>query len=173
MATRAKRRSRTPEQASVEVAVAEAIRNLFYDYAHCLDDDRLEEWPEFFVADGLYRVIPRENLAFDPPLAIIYGDNRDQLGDRVLIIRKALVYSLRYGRHLASNIRVVGASGGVHRVWASYIACATDQVDGTTSLASAGKYEALVVVADGRWRLKQLDVLLDTYSVDRQIAIPL
>ena len=26
------------------------------DYARCIDDDRLEEWPSFFVEDCLYKV---------------------------------------------------------------------------------------------------------------------
>ena len=31
-------------------------------YGLCLDDGRLEEWPEFFVDDCLYQVIARENV---------------------------------------------------------------------------------------------------------------
>ncbi|HWX02937.1 MAG TPA: anthranilate 1,2-dioxygenase, partial [Collimonas sp.] len=30
-------------------------------YVHALDNDRLEEWPEFFTDDCLYEIIPREN----------------------------------------------------------------------------------------------------------------
>ena len=32
------------------------IDSLMADYAHCIDEDRLEEWPEFFTSDGIYRV---------------------------------------------------------------------------------------------------------------------
>ena len=31
--------------------LAEALNR---DYAHCIDDDRLEEWPSMFTADGRY-----------------------------------------------------------------------------------------------------------------------
>ena len=41
--------------------VRRQIENLVADYAHAIDDDRLEEWPEFFVDDCSYRIINRDN----------------------------------------------------------------------------------------------------------------
>ena len=50
-----------------EIATADAvdgpterkIEKMFYRYAKCLDDDRLEEWPSFFVESGRYIIHPR------------------------------------------------------------------------------------------------------------------
>jgi anthranilate 1,2-dioxygenase small subunit len=48
------------------------IDSLMADYAHCIDEDRLEEWPEFFTSDGIYRVTSRENYELDLPVNLIY-----------------------------------------------------------------------------------------------------
>ena len=157
----------------VEPSVAESIRNLFYDYAHCIDDGRLEDWPDFFIDACSYRVLPKENLDREPPFAIVYLENRNQLRDRILIIREALVYSLRYDRRVIGNVRVGVVRDGLYPVWATYIACTTDVVDGVTKLFSAGKYEARVALTEAGPRFKDLDVIVDTYSVDRQVALPL
>ena len=29
-------------------------------YAHCIDDDDLERWPEFFTEDAVYQILPLE-----------------------------------------------------------------------------------------------------------------
>ena len=34
---------------AVDVELQLAVENLLARYAHALDDDRLEEWPDFFV----------------------------------------------------------------------------------------------------------------------------
>ena len=37
------------------------IERLNSEYAHILDSERFEEFPELFVEECLYRVVPREN----------------------------------------------------------------------------------------------------------------
>ena len=36
---------------------------LYADYAGCLNDEAFEQWPDFFTADCVYRIIPRENFS--------------------------------------------------------------------------------------------------------------
>ena len=88
----------------IDLSKIEIIRLLFYKYAQSIDESNLDEWPNFFVDDCLYRIIPKENENFSEPFAILYADNKDQLKDRVLIIEKALVYSLRGYRHFITNV---------------------------------------------------------------------
>ena len=40
----------------------EKIEDMIADYVHCIDDDRLEEWPDFFTADCFYQVISRAEV---------------------------------------------------------------------------------------------------------------
>ena len=45
------------------------VEDLIHAYVQCIDDDRLEEWPDFFADDCLYKVIPRENADLGLPVA--------------------------------------------------------------------------------------------------------
>ncbi len=106
------------------------IVDLEYAYAACLDDDRLEAWPDLFVEDCVYNITTRENVEDGLPLGIFYCHNRAQLRDRVKILRNAAVFSLRYYRHLVSNIRILAHEDAFYDVEAHYAVYATDVVDG-------------------------------------------
>ena len=153
--------------------IREQITDIEYAYVQCIDDDRLEEWPGFFVEDCVYHILPRENAEEGLPLGIFYCHNQAQLRDRVVILRKAAVFSLRYYRHLISNIRIVGERDGVHDVHANYVVHATDVLDGTTIIFSAGKYEDKVTFEGGAPRFVEKIVLADTYSIPSNLSAPL
>ena len=57
------------------------------DYANCIDSDRLEDWPEFFAQDGVYRVTTRENSERGLPISLIYARGRGMLTDRIVALR--------------------------------------------------------------------------------------
>src|SRR5216684_2070317 len=38
------------------------LEELYAAYTACLDEERFEEWPEFFVEQCLYKIVPRENF---------------------------------------------------------------------------------------------------------------
>jgi anthranilate 1,2-dioxygenase small subunit len=68
------------------------VADLYADYAHAIDDDRLEDWPGFFTAQGVYRVVTRENLDLGLPLSLIYCDGRGMMEDRIAAMRTANIY---------------------------------------------------------------------------------
>ena len=37
-----------------------AVEDLIYAYVHCIDEDKLEEWPSFFATECRYTIMPRE-----------------------------------------------------------------------------------------------------------------
>ncbi len=166
------RATREGAVARVDSDIVDRIIDLEHDYAHSIDDDRLEDWPDLFVEDCLYQIIPRENLNRGTPLPIIYCDNKDMLRDRVVILRRALIYNLHYDRHVVGNVRVRGEEAGTFEVWASFIVLQTD-TDGETSFFASGKYEDLVVFVDGEAKFKQKVVVLDTAAVPNMISTPL
>src|ERR1700682_4113827 len=84
------------------------IEQLYTAYAHCLDDDRLEEWPDFFTEDCAYRVTSAENFEAGLPLGIIYATSKNMLIDRVMALRQANIYEAQRYRHLIGNLRVEG-----------------------------------------------------------------
>ena len=146
---------------------------LEYAYAACLDDDRLEVWPEYFIEDCVYNITTRENVEDGYPLGVFYCHNRAQLRDRVKILRNAAVFSLRYYRRLISNIRILGQDEACHQVEANYAVYATDVVDGTTEIFSTGKYQNKIVERDGVFRFKEKIVIADTASIPKNLSVPL
>ena len=66
------------------------VHELIAAYADCIDDDRLEEWPDFFVDDCRYLVTDRESHEAGLKHGIIYCASRGMLVDRVttLVSRK-------------------------------------------------------------------------------------
>jgi anthranilate 1,2-dioxygenase small subunit len=68
------------------------LEQLYTDYAHCLDADELERWPDFFTEDCFYRITSAENYEAGLPLGLIYATSRNMLKDRVSALREANIY---------------------------------------------------------------------------------
>src|SRR5688572_9342266 len=83
----------------MDIELQFAVENLLARYVHALDDDRLEEWPGFFVERGHYRITTAENHERGLPLSILYADSRAMLRDRVSALRHANVYEAQRYRH--------------------------------------------------------------------------
>ena len=90
----------------MDIELQLAVENLLARYVHALDDDRLEEWPGFFVENGCYRITTADNHEHDLPLPIIYADSRAMLRDRVSALRHASIYEAQRYRHTVSSTLV-------------------------------------------------------------------
>jgi anthranilate 1,2-dioxygenase small subunit len=149
-----------------------AFEELLTDYVGCLDEGRLEEWPEFFSERGVYKLIGRENVEQGLSLATMSCDSRAMMKDRVTAIRKALFYSPRYLRHLISNLKIVGQEGDAWVAQANYVVFQTLQ-DEETKVFNAGKYVDKIVLEGGRYRFKEKIVVYDTVQIPSLIVIPI
>lgn len=145
---------------------------LYTDYAHCLDDDRLEEWPNFFVESCYYRITTAENFEAGLPLGLVYLTSRAMLVDRVMALRKANIYEPQRYRHLIGAIKVQAEQEGGLSVVANLLVVRTMQ-DGTMSVFAAGRYLDQLVRLDGAWRFAHKEVVLDSRQVDTLLAMPL
>jgi anthranilate 1,2-dioxygenase small subunit len=145
---------------------------LLDEYVQCLDHDRLEEWPEFFVETGVYKIVSRENVDRNLPIATMSCTSKGMMKDRVVAIRKASVYSPRYLRHLVSNVRVAGADGASHQIEANYVVFQTLQ-DQETKVFNVGRYRAKVVLVEGRAKFSELIVVYDSLQIPGLLVIPL
>ncbi len=148
------------------------IEQLYADYAHCLDADRLEEWPDFFTEDCAYRVISAENVEAGLPLGIIYATSKNMLVDRVMALRRANIYEPQRYRHLISGLRIEGSQGDALDVAANFLVVRTMQ-DGAMTLFAAGCYIDRIVRAEAGWKFARKDVVLDSRRIDTLLAIPL
>jgi hypothetical protein len=74
------------------------IERLNSEYAHVLDSERYEEYPELFVEDCLYRVVPRENHLLGLPIAVIHCESKNMIKDRVYAARESTMVEPRTRR---------------------------------------------------------------------------
>ena len=148
------------------------IQALHTDYVHCIDDDRLEEWPGFFTEDGRYRVITRENHELGLPVSLIYCDGRGMLADRISAMRTANVFEPHTYCHVVGAARVLESAGAEHRVRANFTVTRT-MSDGAMSTFACGKYLDRVVDDAGRLKLAERTVVLDSRRIDTLLVIPL
>lgn len=148
------------------------LEDLYADYAACLDEERFEDWPEFFTDPCLYKIVPRENFERGLPLATWLCESKGYLVDRVTAIRKTAVYAPRYVRRMVSGIRVLGWTNAVLEVRASYLALETLQ-DELTRVFNAGQYRDKVVVEDGRLRFREKLCIFDSILVPNSLIYPL
>ena len=148
------------------------ISRALADYARCIDDDRLEEWPSFFEEDCLYKVTTAENHRDGLEAGVIFANSRGMLTDRVSALREANVYERQSYRHLVGPPSILDETGGVVRTEASFMV-ARIMRDGTTMLFATGRYLDVWRTQAGGVRLKERIVVCDSSRVDTLMAIPL
>jgi anthranilate 1,2-dioxygenase small subunit len=157
------------------------LEALYADYAHCLDNDRLEDWPDFFTEDCTYRVTSAENFEAGLRLGIIYATSRNMLVDRVMALRKANIYEPQRYRHLIANLRIANvhiepaeapAPTGAIDLTANFLVVRTMQ-DGAMMLFAAGRYVDRVVRVGDAWKFAAKDAVLDSRQIDTLLAIPI
>lgn len=148
------------------------LEELYAGYTACLDEERFEDWPEFFTDPCLYKIVPRENFERGLPLATWLCESKGYLIDRVTAIRKTAVYAPRYVRRLVSGIRVLGWTDEVLEVRASYLALETLQ-DELTRVFNAGQYRDKLVVEDGKLKFREKLCIFDSLLVPNSLIYPL
>jgi 3-phenylpropionate/cinnamic acid dioxygenase small subunit len=156
---------------------AEMVRRLeldalYADYAHCLDNDALEEWPDFFTDDCGYRITSAENFEAGLPIGIVYATSKGMLVDRIMALRKANIYEPQRYRHLIGAIKIGAEEQGALSVVANLIVVRIMQ-DGAMILFAAGRYVDRLVRQNERWKFARKDVVLDSRQIDTLLAIPL
>ena len=155
-----------------EATTRRRIEDFIHDCAHCIDDDRLEDWPSYFTEDCRYVIIDRDSFERGLPVGIMTCDSRGMLEDRITALRDANIYEPHCYRHLISAIRIQGADGGVHSVQTSYAVIRTMR-EGNVSVFSSGRFLDKIVVGDDRLRFRERIVVCDSSRVDTLIVIPI
>ena len=149
------------------------IERLLADYARAIDDDRLEDWPDFFAPDCLYKIISTENFDQGLPLGIIHADSQAMLQDRVSSIRRANIFEDHRYKHFVSATQIIRCR------W-RYCTCATSNyqviridVRGNAMLFSVGKYLDVIDLGGDRPLFREKVVVFDNERVDTLLALPL
>ena len=148
------------------------IHGLIYDYAHCIDDDRLEAWPDFFVEDCFYQIISRADYEQRLPAGTATCRSRGMMVDRVVSLRNANIYEPHVYRHLISAIRLRGEQDGIWTVQTGYAVIRTMQ-EGDVSIFSTGVYRDKIVFMDEGPLFKERLVIFDSRRIHTLLVIPI
>ncbi len=148
------------------------IEEFNIDYAHTLDEGDLATWPDFFTADGFYRITSRENADAGLPIGLVYCDGRGMLIDRIRAVMQTTMHEPRYLRHYNSNVRVLDVTAdGAVRASSNYLVVETT-MDGETRILQAGRYDDTFVREGGRLLLKSRDCIYDTLKITNALIYP-
>jgi 3-phenylpropionate/cinnamic acid dioxygenase small subunit len=148
------------------------LSQLNADYARALDDDRLEDWPEFFAEDCLYTITSADNYRRGLPAGLMYADSLGMLRDRVAALREANIYERQSYRHVVGLPSIVGESPDVLRAETPFLVVRIMR-DGRMDLFATGRYVDVLTERDGALRFKERVVVCDSSRIDTLLAIPL
>ena len=147
------------------------VENLHARYAHALDDDRLEAWPELFTENGKYRIATAENEARGLPLPVMSCDSRAMMRDRIQSLRHANIYEPQRYRHVVSSVLLEKLDENRARSVANFLVIRIMQ-DGNTSVFASGRYLDRIVLAPEPLYEERVAVC-DSRRFDTLLAIPL
>ena len=146
------------------------VASLNSRYAAVIDADRLEEWPDFFVEQCLYKITSADNLRDGHPAGIVYADSRAMLADRVLALRKANIYERQRYRHITAMPVILDETGGEIRTETPFVVIRTMR-DGRMDLFATGVYQDRI--DREKLRFRERVVVCDSSRFDTLVAIPL
>jgi len=149
-----------------------AVENLLARYVHAIDDDRLEDWPGFFVEKGRYRITTAENYERGLPLPIIYADSRAMLADRVSALRHANIYEAQRYRHTVSSTVIERIDAHSARATSNFQVVRIMRT-GDSMLFAVGRYLDRIRLDGKDSRFEEKVVVIDSRSIDTLLAIPL
>lgn len=146
-------------------------------YARCIDDDRLESWPDFFVEHCRYVVTTADNHAQGLPAGLIYADSRNMLKDRVAALRDANIYEQHSYRHILAMPFIRDFQEGGDGI--DTVSCETGFLvarimrTGETTLFSTGRYLDRYRIENDKPLLQERIVVCDSSRIDTLLALPL
>ena len=153
-------------------ALRQGIDELAAAYADCIDDDRLEEWPDFFVEDCRYLITDRDSHTQGLRHGIIYCASKGMCVDRVMALRRANIYEAHRYRHIVGPARIGVRDGAIVEARANFLTVRIMH-DGTSQLFATGRYLDRIDTSARPFRFKERLVVLDSKKIDTLLVIPL
>jgi anthranilate 1,2-dioxygenase small subunit len=164
---------RQPDDTSIEgLRLRARVEALHADYAHAIDTDRLEEWPQFFTDDCVYKVVTRENHERGLPVGVVYCKGRGMLTDRITALRTANIYEPHVYCHLGGALRITGRAGGAITAESNFTVLRT-MATGAMSVFACGRYLDRIVEDNGMLVLAERIAILDSRQIDTLLVIPI
>jgi 3-phenylpropionate/cinnamic acid dioxygenase small subunit len=141
-------------------------------YARCIDEDQLEDWPGFFSETCLYKITTADNYRRGMQAGLIYANTRAMLQDRVASLRKANVYEGHRYRHVIGAPAIMKQDGETLDSESAFLVIRIMR-DGTLSLFATGKYVDRIIAGSTAIQFSQRIVVCDGGNIDALLAMPL
>jgi anthranilate 1,2-dioxygenase small subunit len=155
-----------------DLALRLRIEALNADYIHCIDDDRLEEWPDYFTEDGVYRVTTRENADLNMPVSLIFCEGNGMFHDRISALRTANIFEPHTYCHSVSALQIQKSANGVHTTKSNFLITRT-MSEGAMMTFACGRYLDTIVEQDGELKFSERTVILESRRIDTLLVIPI
>ena len=160
------------DSSSGVASILPLITQLNADYARAIDDDRLEQWPDFFADPCLYKITSSDNRRRGLEAGLVYADSRAMLQDRVSALREANIYERQTYRNIVGLPAILEEADGAVRAETPFLVVRIMRT-GTMDLFATGRYLDVVVEEDAALRFRERLVVCDSSRVDTLLAIPL
>lgn len=147
------------------------VRDLYDAYYDTLDSVRLEDWPEFFARECVYRIISRENYEAGYRLATVGAESRGMLKDRVTGLIRTQVFAPRYYRRFPGPLRIRAGEQGQVAVEHNLLIVQT-LTDKQSEIVLCGRCFDQLQVEESKLLLKRRDVVFDSEMVPNSLIYP-
>ena len=148
------------------------VADFLADYTHCIDDNRLEEWPDYFAERGLYHITTKENYEAGFPIGLMYCEGRGMLNDRIKALRTANVFEPHTYCHFLGGSRLSYKGKNILSARTNFSVWRTMETGKTESFA-IGKYLDEIRFDDRELEFTSRRVILESRRVDVLLVIPI
>ena len=148
------------------------LADFYCAYDDTLSDGALERWPDFFADTCIYKIIPRENVEQDLPIALIYCESRNMLMDRVVALRETALYAPRIARRITSGICLRSVQADGLHLTASFAVFET-MPDQRSELFLCGRWQDRVIEDGGTLRFAERLCIYDSTIVPTSLVYPI
>jgi anthranilate 1,2-dioxygenase small subunit len=142
------------------------------DYARCIDDGRLESWPDYFDDPCTYKITTAANYRDALQAAIVFANSRGMLIDRVSSLREANIYERHTYRHILGAPSVLGETEEGVRSETPFLVVRIMR-DGDMDIFATGRYLDLYKIRNRGAKLTERIVVCDSSRIDTLLALPL
>ena len=157
---------------AIDFEIYHALVQLYADYAYAVDSGDWSLWPDFFVDDCSYRLVPRENHERGFPLATLAFESKGMLRDRVYGIKETLFHDPYYQRHVVGAPLVRAASEERIESEANYAVFRT-KLNELSTVFNVGRYIDVVVRTAEGLKFESRTVVYDSEMIPNSIIYPL
>jgi anthranilate 1,2-dioxygenase small subunit len=142
------------------------------DYARCIDDGRLENWPDYFDDPCTYKITTAAKYREGLEAGIVFANSQGMLVDRVSALREANIYEHHTYRHILGVPSILEEIDGAVRSETSFLV-ARIMRDGETDIFATGRYLDQYRVRERGPKLVERIVVCDSSRINTLLALPL